>query len=152
MARHAIRPATLGDLAAVERVVQDAYHPWALRIGRKPGPMLDDYAALIAAGRVEVVERPSDGVCAVLVLIPQADAMLLDNVAVAPRTQGLGIGGALIAHAQAAARAAGHARLRLYTHQAMTTNIALYARLGFHETHRATEAGLHRVYMELPLG
>jgi hypothetical protein len=34
----------------------------------------------------------------------------------------------------------------------MTENIALYGRIGYAETHRATEKGLNRVYMAKPLG
>jgi hypothetical protein len=33
----------------------------------------------------------------------------------------------------------------------MTENIALYTSLGYHETHRGEEHGLHRVYMAKPL-
>ena len=33
----------------------------------------------------------------------------------------------------------------------MTENIALYARLGYAETHRAEEKGFRRVYMAKPL-
>ena len=144
------RPATASDLAAVEAVVEAAYAPYVPRIGRKPGPMLDDYAELIAAGRVHVLER--DGVVqAVLVLIPEPDAMLLDNVAVLPDAHGLGLGRTLLVFAERAARDAGYRRIKLYTHQAMTENIALYGRIGYAETHRAVEKGLHRVYMAKPL-
>lgn len=144
-----IRPAQLSDLPEVERIVESAYGGYVARIGRKPGPMLDDYAALIAAGRVQVLESADPGgMCGILVLVPQADAMLLDNVAIAPQAQGRGYGRRLIALAEQAAIDAGFDRLRLYTNEAMTENIALYARLGFRQTHLATEHGLRRVYME----
>ncbi len=108
--------------------------------------MLDDYAALIAANRVHVVER--DGlVQGLVVLIPEHDAMLLDNVAVASAARGTGLGRTMLQHAERVARAAGYGRIKLYTNEAMTENIALYGRIGYSETHRAEEKGLKRVYM-----
>ena len=144
------RRATSDDLQAVACIVLAAYAHYVPRLGREPGPMLDDYGALIEHGRVHVVER--DGVAeGVVVLIPQDDAMLLDNVAVAPAAQGTGLGRALLAFAEREAVAAGYRSIRLYTNEAMTENIRLYARLGYRETHRVVEQGLRRVYMAKPL-
>jgi ribosomal protein S18 acetylase RimI-like enzyme len=124
----------------------DAYDPWVALIGKKPAPMLDDYAALIAEGRVSVLER--DGrILGVLVLLPQPDTMLLDNVAVAPEAQGGGVGRRLLDHAEAAARGAGFATITLYTNELMAGNVALYARRGYVETERRHEKGHRRVYM-----
>ncbi len=108
--------------------------------------MLDDYGALIAERRVHVAVRHGAAI-GLVVLIPQADAMLLDNVAVAPAAQGCGIGRMLMEFAEQAARDAGYAAIKLYTNEAMTENIALYTRIGYAETHRAEEKGLRRVYM-----
>ena len=144
------RRATSDDLEAVGSLVRAAYAHYVARIGREPGPMLDDYGRLIEHGRVHVVER--DGaVQGILVLIPQEDAMLLDNVAVDPAAQGSGLGRGLLAFAEREAIAAGYRWIRLYTNEAMTENIRLYGRLGYHETHRAVEKGLRRVYMAKPL-
>jgi ribosomal protein S18 acetylase RimI-like enzyme len=145
-----LRLATRDDLHAVEEVVRTAYSHYVTRIGREPGPMLDDYRALIEAGHVHVVER--DGVVhGVLVLIAEKDAMLLDNVAVAPAAQGLGLGRLMLEFAERFAIDAGYRSIRLYTNEAMTENIRLYARIGYSETHRAEEKGLRRVYMTKPL-
>lgn len=141
-----LRLAVADDLPAVEAIVEAAYSPFIARIGRTPGPMLDDYAALIADGRVHV-SVASGTVEAILVLIPQEGSMLLDNVAVAPHAQRKGIGRKLMAFAEDQARAAGYRFIRLYTNQLMHENIALYGRLGYRETHRGVEKGLHRVYM-----
>lgn len=146
---YSIRAAYTSDLAAVQRTVERAYAHYVARMGRKPGPMVDDYAARIAEGRVRVLESDAHGgVCGVLVLIPQPDAMLLDNVAVDPGAQGRGFGRELVAAAEEAAKEAGHAVIRLYTHEKMVENIAMYERLGFRETHRVREKGFDRVYME----
>ena len=144
------RPATRADLPAVQAIVQAAYSHYVARIGRQPGPMLDDYDALIGSGQVHVIEH--DGtVQAILVLIPQERSMLLDNVAVSPDAQGLGLGRAMLQFAEQAALAAGYRSITLYTNEAMTENLGLYARIGYVETHRAEERGLRRVYMTKPL-
>jgi ribosomal protein S18 acetylase RimI-like enzyme len=145
-----LRHATRDDLTAVQQVIRAAYAHYIARIGRKPGPMLDDYAALIAASRVHVAEQ--DGVVrGILVLIPQDDAMLIDNVAVAPDAQGSGLGRRMLEFAERATVEAGYGAIKLYTNEAMTENIALYKRIGYAETHRAEEKGFRRVYMRKSL-
>ncbi len=146
-----IRPARPQESEAVARLVDDAYGHYVQRIGKKPGPMLDDYAAQVAAGRVWVLPEPDGRLSGILVLQPVEGGLLLDNVAVAPAAQGRGIGRRLIDFAAAEARRRGHGALDLYTHALMTENIALYARLGFVETRRVSEKGFERVYMRLDL-
>jgi GNAT superfamily N-acetyltransferase len=141
-----LRLATPLDIPAIQRIVRDAYSPYITRIGREPGPMSDDYAALIEAQRVQVLER--DGaIDGLLVLIPEAEALLLDNVAVSPHAQGLGLGRTLMAIAEQTALDLGYCAIRLYTNEAMVENLAIYQRLGYVETHRGEENGLKRVYM-----
>ena len=66
-ARPMIRPARPEDTEAVCRLVHDAYAHYVERLGKLPGPMLDDYDRRIAAGQAWVLE---DGgtVAGVLVL------------------------------------------------------------------------------------
>lgn len=141
-----IRLAQPGDLAAVEAIVQAAYSRYITVIGQKPGPMLDDYAALIAKSCVHVLVADNE-VVGILVLLPDNGAMLLDNVAVHPDRHGRGYGRALIAFAEKFARERGFKAIRLYTNEVMAENIDLYERLGFVETHRGQEKGFRRVYM-----
>lgn len=145
-----IRPARAGDVAAIGAIVDAAYAIYIPRMGKKPGPMLDDYAARVAEGVVWVAEQ--DGkVAGVVVLLPEDDHLLLDNVAVAPEAHGKGVGRALVAFAEAEARRRGHAEIRLYTHEKMTENIAMYPCLGYEETHRARQAGYDRVFFRKKL-
>ena len=153
MAAPKIRPARAGEGLALAALVDAAYGHYVARIGRKPGPMLDDYAARVAAGQVQVAVDAADAVVGLLVLEDCADgALLLDNIAVAPAAKGTGVGRALMLVAEAEARRRGAPLIRLYTHEKMVENIALYTRVGFVETGRVEEKGLRRVYMEKPLG
>jgi ribosomal protein S18 acetylase RimI-like enzyme len=141
---HRARPE---DRAAIEAIVNAAYAIYVERIGKPPGPMLDDYAGLIADGMVSVLADTDGTIAAVIVLVPQPDHLLLDNIAVRPDRQSRGLGRRLIEFAEDEARRLGFAELRLYTHEKMTENIALYARLGFVETGRGHQAGYDRVFM-----
>lgn len=147
-----IRRALPDDRAAVVAIVQAAYAHYVGRIGKPPGPMLDDYGQLIADGAVSVLAEADGAVAALIVLLPKPDHVLLDNIAVRPDRQGRGLGRRLIEFAETEAWRRGYAELRLYTHEKMTENIALYRRLGFRETARGREAGYDRVYMTKPLG
>jgi ribosomal protein S18 acetylase RimI-like enzyme len=144
------RMATRGDLEAVEAVVRAAYLHYVDRMGKEPGPMGDDYGYLIDQGLVRVIER--DGaVQGVIVLIPEEQTLLLDNVAVSPNSQGLGLGRAMLRFAERVAMDSAYRSIRLYTNKAMTENIRLYSRIGYVETHRAEEHRLRRVYTAKPL-
>ncbi|MFC4910561.1 MFS transporter [Actinomadura gamaensis] len=138
-----IRTAVPSDLPAVERVVRAAYAPWTEVIGMPPMPLSSDYAALIAAGHVHVL----DDLSGLIVLIPEDGRLLVDNVAVDPSHQGEGRGRRLLDHAEARARALGLPALRLITNEKMTVNIARYERRGYRETARETIRGRRAVHM-----
>jgi ribosomal protein S18 acetylase RimI-like enzyme len=133
-------------------LVEAAYAPWIAVIGRRPGPMDDDYASRIAASEATVaVDSDGERILALLVTENRRDHLLIDNIAVSPAAQGRGLGSALLAEAARQARAQGLPLLRLYTHAMMDTNIALYRRAGFTEIARLSEKGFDRVYMQKPL-
>lgn len=146
-----MRPARTADVAGMERVVREAYARYLDRMDRPPGPMLDDYAAHVREGNAWVLEREG-AVLGVLVLLPEPDHLLLDNIAVAPAAHGQGLGRLLLGFAEAEARRLGHAELRLYTNAAMHENVAMYAHLGWVEYARGEQAGYQRVFMRKPVG
>ena len=146
-----IRAAVPADLPAIAAIVEAAYSPYIARMGKKPGPMLDDYAARIRDGEATVLEAEGR-VLGLLVLIDQPEALLLDNVAVAEAAQGRGIGKRLVEHAEAEARRRGYRAIALYTHETMTENVAIYTKLGYRETGRGEQAGYARVFMRKELG
>jgi ribosomal protein S18 acetylase RimI-like enzyme len=139
------RRGTESDLQSVRDVVASAYARYLDRMDRPPAPVLNDYRAATASGQVWVLGEPVFGV---IVLISQGDALLIENVAVAPAAQGQGFGRTLMEFAERQALAQGLCELTLYTNEIMTENLELYARLGFREVSRRAEDGYRRVYME----
>src|SRR5712691_2735699 len=130
-----IRPARAEDATAVTECVAAAYHHYIARIGKPPGPMLDDYAEIIRQHTVFVL-TDEEKVVGVLVLIKQEQSILLDNVAVHPDYQGRGFGRKLLAFAEEEARRWEFAAITLYTNEQMTENLELYKKLGYVETER----------------
>ena len=145
-----IRPANLADLPAIERIVSDAYRVYIERIGKPPGPMLDDYAEHVRNHAAWVTEI-SDQVIGLLILIDQTDDLLLDNIAVDPSHHGRGIGRALLDFAEQEAVRRGYSEITLYTHEKMSENLAMYPALGWVETARREQNGYQRVFFRKSL-
>jgi ribosomal protein S18 acetylase RimI-like enzyme len=143
-ARPAIRPASAADLPRIAEIVERAYSVYVPRVGRRPGPMDDDYAERVRGGHVYVAER--DLVVGLIVLLRSGEHLLIENVAVHPDRQHQGVGRALLAHAEEVAAGFGLHELRLYTHATMTENIQLYRRLGYVQTGQFDQAGFNRVF------
>jgi ribosomal protein S18 acetylase RimI-like enzyme len=110
-----------------------------------------DYEELTRAGVVWVAGH-EDAIEGVIVLVPQTDHLIVENVAVEPGSQGRGVGRALLAFAEERAAELGFDELRLYTHVKMTENQALYSRLGYREVERRAEEGFARVFMSKRIG
>lgn len=146
-----IRPARAADAEAVRDTVLAAYQRYVPVIGKGPAPMLDDYAARIAAEQVWVLED-AGGIAGVLVLEDGPDCFLLDNIAVRPDRQGMGFGRMLLDFTEAEAARRGWGAVTLYTNALMAENIAIYAARGYAERERRQDKGFDRVYMAKPLG
>ena len=99
-----------------------------------------DYDEVIRDYQVTVVEH--EGVIvAVLALCLADEGFLLDNIAVAPDHQGVGLGRWLLEYAESEARRQGFDSIYLYTQEIMTENLALYLRVGYVEYARRVELG-----------
>jgi ribosomal protein S18 acetylase RimI-like enzyme len=133
-------------------IAHEAYIKYVPRIGREPPPMLADFAAEIAAGHVVVIEV-AQLVEGYLISWPKIDVYFIDNIAVNPAHQGLGLGRQLMEYAVREAKRHNLSAIQLYTNATMTENLAIYAHMGFVETHRVMETQFHietgfpRVYM-----
>ena len=126
----AFRLAGPGDAAAIRALVREAYAKWVPVIGREPRPMAADYDLALREHRIDLLT--ADGVLAGLIETAQRqDHLWIENVAVRPASQNMGIGRRLLAHAERCAAEAGLHELRLLTNAAFTDNVALYSRLGY---------------------
>ena len=149
--RPSLRPADARDAAEVAELVAAAYGHYVERIGGPPGPMTDDYAAVIRDRRVTVAESHG-AIVGVIVLSVTDEGFLVDNVAVHPARRGTGLGRALLEFAEAEARRAGFDSIYLYTHEKMAENLALYARIGYVEYDRRSQGAFSLVYLRKQLG
>jgi ribosomal protein S18 acetylase RimI-like enzyme len=140
-----LRLATAADLPAIKTLIDAAYAKYLTRMDKPPGPMLRDYGPSVEAGTTWVTGSP---ITAVLTLYPGDDHLLIENIAVHPGAQGRGLGRAMMSFAEQEAGRRGLTRMALFTHEVMTENQAIYARLGYAEVERRAEDGYRRVYME----
>ena len=137
-----VRRAEAADAAAVRALTRQAYGKWVAVIGREPKPMGADYDDAVQRHRIDLAY--CDGELAGLIeMIPEADHLLVENVAVAPAFQKRGLGRQLMAHAEAVARALDYAEVRLYTNKLFAENVELYLRLGYRiDREELTERGI----------
>ncbi|MGB1254186.1 MAG: GNAT family N-acetyltransferase, partial [Candidatus Promineifilaceae bacterium] len=120
------------------------------RMGKKPGPMLDNYASMIDKHSVWVIKENKQ-VIGSLVLMKKEGWMLLDNVAVHPEHQGRKLGKQLCQFAEAEAVKQGFTEIRLYTHEMMVENVVIYEKMGYIKFERRHELGYARIYMRKQL-
>jgi ribosomal protein S18 acetylase RimI-like enzyme len=146
-----LRPATVADVARLAELVRAAYQHYVDRLGGPPRPMTDDYAEVVRAHRVIVAERGGE-IAGLIVLGVGDEGFFVDNVAVDPSHQGIGVGKTLLEHAEIAARDAGFDSIYLYTHERMVENLALYSRIGYVEYDRRRHRGARVVYLRKEVG
>lgn len=140
-----MRQATVADLDEIHAVIQAAYAKYQTRMEKPPAPVLRDYTGPIEQGEVWVTGQPITGLIS---LIPMADSLLIENIAVHPAAQGTGLGTKLMWFAEQQAAERNLPRLTLYTHEVMTESQAVYAHLGYREVDRRAEDGYRRIYLE----
>ena len=139
------RRGTFDDAGAIAALTRAAFSPWVPVMGREPMPMTVDYLVAVQAHQIDLLYQ--DGTMVALIeMVPEADHLWIENVAVAPGHQGKGLGRLLIAHAEAVARALGTPALRLLTNAALVTNLRFYESRGFAEYRREPFRGGTVVY------
>ncbi|MDL2403167.1 GNAT family N-acetyltransferase [Rhizobium mayense] len=146
-----LRTATMEDVQAIRSLTREAYSKWVPLIGREPLPMTADYAEAVRSHRIDLLDI--DGALAALIeMIPQADHLLIENVAVLPAYQGRGLGRKLLAHAEDVATSLGHREIRLYTNKRFAENVQLYLKTGYEIDREEPFKGSFIVHMRKSVG
>lgn len=112
--------------------------------------MTADYAEAVQRHRIDLLYL--DGKLAALIeMIPEADHLLVENVAVSPAFQGRHLGRRLMAHAERVAASLGHSEIRLYTNKLFAENVRLYLKLGYKVDREEAFKGGFAVHMSKPV-
>ncbi len=135
VAKWRVRSAEADDAVALAACIDAAYAGYRARINDLP-QVSEGIADEIATNLVWVAELDRR-IVGGLILVPRHDHAVLANLAVHPDASGMGIGRALIEHAEGMCRTLKKAELRLSTHVAMPENVDLYQHLGWEETGRS---------------
>jgi len=125
-----LRRATSGDARAIRERTRGAYARWVPVIGREPKPMAADYAEAVRNHLIDLLCVGGE-LAALIETIPEADHLLIENVAVSPGFQHRGHGRRLIAHAEGLAVSLGYREARLYTNRLFAENVRLSLKLGY---------------------
>jgi ribosomal protein S18 acetylase RimI-like enzyme len=125
-----IRPAQVRDVPAIADLTRRAYAKWVPILGREPLPMSADYGAAFARSRFDLADLDNT-LAGLIETVTVDDALLIENIAIAPEFQRQSLGSRLVAHAEDLARSKGMTAMTLYTNRRFTGNVELYRRLGF---------------------
>ena len=145
-----MRRAGPSDVAALVALQREAYAWNRSVLGVEPLPLMADYAEVVASKECWLAERETR-LLGALILEPEAEALLIWSVAVAPAGQGEKLGRRLMDFAEARARDQGFCATALYTGQKLEKNIAWYQRLGYAITGIEVLADRNIVHMKKPV-
>ncbi len=149
-----VRPSLRREIDGIREISQLAYQHYVERMGQRPGPMDTDYHVEHEKGHLYSVLL--DGRLVGYLGLGDPDPgrpedLEVDNIALLPEVQGLGLFGSFIRASDWIAFSSGKSRLHLYTHIKMTENIGLYHKVGFEDIGVVHEKGFERLYMAKPV-
>jgi N-acetylglutamate synthase-like GNAT family acetyltransferase len=131
-----IRKAISKDADGLKNCMESAYSAYQERMAGACLPPMDvDYMSEIKNYPTWVVEAKGN-VLGGLIMSFENDQASIANIAVDPKYQGNGIGGALMKFAESKAREDIFSDLHLTTHVLLHENVSLYQHLGWEETGR----------------
>jgi GNAT superfamily N-acetyltransferase len=122
--------ADTSDADAIRTLTREAYAKWVAVTGREPLPMRVDYSQALKTHRFDLLYAGGE-LAALIETVPDGEALLIVNVAVATAMQGRGFGTLLLKHAEELAWSAVLKRTRLYTNKLFTENIRMYETRGY---------------------
>ena len=140
------RRANPGEAAKIAQITRESYSKWIGLIGRKPLPMTFDYAQIMESRHVEL-SITDEEISGLIDFDARPGHFLIENLAVAPKHQGAGLGAALLGRCEALAVGNGCREIRLYTNRMFAENILFYAKRGYSCTHEEPFEGGVLVHM-----
>ena len=146
-----MRRAGPADAEAIKALTRLAYSKWVPLIGREPKPMVADYDRAVREHLIDLWEE-NGKLIAMVEMVPGDGHMLVLNLATHHDHQGRGLGGKLLAHAEATARGMKLPEMQLYTNAAFAANISFYETRGYKVFRREPIAGGTVVWMKKVLG
>jgi GNAT superfamily N-acetyltransferase len=141
-----LRQAGEEDASVIRELTRAAYAKWVPVIGREPKPMMADYAEAVRSHRIDLLYAGGE-LAALIETIPDADHLLIENIAVLPAFQRRGLGRRLMAYAEQVALSLGHNEIKLYTNKRFTENVQLYRKLGYRIDREEEFTGGVTIYM-----
>ena len=146
-----LRQAAAVDAPAIRELTREAYAKWVAVIGREPKPMTANYSDAVQKHRFDLLYL-GGRLTALVETIPQADHLLVENLAVLPSFQRRGFGRRLMDHAEKLAASSGFNEIRLYTNKAFAGNVRLYSELGYRVVREEEFKGGVAVHMSKTIG
>ncbi len=146
------RRAGPADVSAVRELSRAAYAKWVPVIGSEPLPMTADYDHAVRHHMIDLYEDGGE-LQALIEMLVEDEHLLIENVAVRPDCQGMGIGDRLLRHAEDVAAALNIREIRLYTNAAFRIEyrILCQARLYRESDRRTMPSGRVAVFMRKSL-
>ena len=131
-----IREAIPEDSDNLETCMVSAYAPYQERMGGIRLPPLEvNYSSEIDNFPTWVIESQGN-ILGGLIMVFEKDEASIANIAVDPKSQGQGLGSALMSFAELKAKEKHYSTLHLATHVLLNENISLYQHLGWVEINR----------------
>lgn len=145
-----LRLARPEDSQQLTVIAKEAYGKYLDQVDEPPAPILLDYDQVAASGRTYVAEEAGE-VQGMVTVEPDDPNLILRNLAVRPRCQGLGIGKKLVSLVEELARQNDLKGVLLWTRAEMSDNIAFYTRLDYVMTHTEQTPQANRVFFHKEL-
>ncbi|UJD89787.1 GNAT family N-acetyltransferase [Rahnella aquatilis] len=145
-----VRRAEEDEAELVREIVCAAYSKWISVIGREPTPMTADFNKTVREHDINLAIVAGE-VVGLIEVWPGADHFWIENIAVHPHWQGMGIGRTLLAHVESKTAQSMLGEIRLQTNEAFEANIALYTALGYKIDRREPFKGGTTVFMSKKL-
>ncbi len=125
-----LRRAKAADAAAIRQLTQEVYAKWIAVIGREPMPMRANYENAVQDHWIDLAEEDGE-LIGFIEMIPRADHLFVENLAVANAHQGQGLATRLLQHAEALAQKCELPQVQLATNQAFLNNLTFYQNRGY---------------------